>query len=231
MKILAILPTYNEASNITRTLRLLRETHPTFDILHIDDNSPDGTGEIAEELGLDNYRQIRNFNKLGLGNAYIQGFSWALDKGYDFVMTMDSDGSHHIDEINSFLTHILEADLVIGTRWMEGGSVVNWPIHRKLLSKFGTWYAKKSLKLPFNDLTSGFRFYRVAKLKELDFSKIQSKGYVFQIQMVEVLFKKSARILEIPITFTERTLGKSKMSGKIAWEALIWITKARFMKR
>ena len=186
MKILAILPTYNEASNITKTLRDLHKSYPGIDILHIDDNSPDGTGEIANELGISNYRQVRNFNKLGLGNAYKQGFSWAIDKNYDAVLTMDSDGSHHVDEISIIIDPISNYDLVIGTRWMPGGTVRNWPIYRRFLSKFGTWYAKNSLHLPYRDLTSGFRTYSVAKLKKINFDEIDAKGYVFQIQMVEL---------------------------------------------
>ena len=231
MKILAILPTYNEASNITRVLSKLHQSCPELDILHIDDNSPDGTGEIAQELGITNYRQVRNFNKLGLGNAYKQGFKWAIDKNYDAVLAMDSDGSHHIDEIPTILSPLSEFDLVIGTRWMDGGRVINWPIHRRLLSKFGTWYARNSLKLEYKDLTSGFRAYSVAKLKELNFAEIDTKGYVFQIQMVQLFAKLDARIKEVPITFTERDQGKSKMSGKIAREAFIWITKARFKRK
>ena len=225
MKTLIVLPTYNEGGNITRVLSELNRTYPNVDILHIDDNSPDGTGEIAQEMGISNYRQIRNFNKLGLGSAYKQGFKWAIDKNYDYLITMDSDRSHHIEELFNFLNTIPNFDLVIGTRWIDGGRVVNWPFYRRWISKFGTWYARKLLKLPFADLTSGFRLYKVAKLKELDFSQIDTKGYVFQIQMVELIFKAKGLIKEIPITFTERTHGKSKMSGKIAREAFIWITR------
>jgi dolichol-phosphate mannosyltransferase len=231
MKILAILPTYNEASNITRVLRELHEKHPEIDILHIDDNSPDGTGEIAQEMEISNYRQVRNFNKLGLGSAYKQGFKWAIDKNYDYLLTMDSDGSHHIDQISDFLKQIPNFDLVIGTRWITGGSVVNWPFYRRWLSKFGTWYARKLIKLPFADLTSGFRLYKVGKLRELDFSQIDTKGYVFQIQMVELIYKAAGSIKEVPITFTERAQGKSKMSGKIAREAFIWITTAGLKRK
>jgi dolichol-phosphate mannosyltransferase len=231
MKILAILPTYNEASNITRVLRELHDKYPEIDILHIDDNSPDGTGEIAQEMEISNYRQVRNFNKLGLGNAYKQGFKWAIDKNYDFLLTMDSDGSHHIDQIGDFLSQIPTNDLVIGTRWISGGQVINWPFYRRWLSKFGTWYSRKMIKLPFADLTSGFRIYKVSKLKSLDISEIDAKGYVFQIQMVDLIYRAGGLIKEVPITFTERAQGKSKMSGKIAREAFIWITKAGFKRR
>ena len=231
MKTLIILPTFNEASNITSILRQLHEQYPEFDILHIDDNSPDRTAEIALEFGLENYRQIRNFNKLGLGSAYKQGFRWALDKNYEAVITMDSDGSHKISQIGEFLRFDASFDLIIGTRWMTGGEVINWPIYRRAISKFGTWYASKALSLPFADLTSGFRLYKCDAIRSIDFSTIDAKGYVFQIQMVDALYKNKARILEMPITFTERASGTSKMSGKIAREAFLWISKAWFKRR
>ncbi|MEN9736511.1 MAG: hypothetical protein RL129_1222, partial [Actinomycetota bacterium] len=220
-----------EVTNITKTLSQLHSQFPNIDILHIDDNSPDGTAEIAQNLGISNYRQIRNFRKNGLGSAYKQGIDWAIQKNYDFLLAMDSDGSHHVEEIQSLLTASQGTDLVIGTRWMPGGSVINWPWYRKAISKFGTRYAKSALKLPFSDLTSGFRIYRVAALKELDLSNIQSKGYVFQIEMAAKLFNLNKRITEVPITFTERSSGKSKMTSKIALEAFIWCTKARFKRK
>lgn len=230
MKILTILPTYNEAGNITRILKELSSNFPQIDILHIDDNSPDGTAEIALEFGLENYRQIRNFNKLGLGTAYKQGFKWALERGYELVITMDSDGSHHVSEITRLMAGIDGFDLVVGARWIPGGTVANWPLYRRIISRFGTWYAKKALKLPFSDLTSGFRIYRTSALEKIDFDQIEGKGYVFQIQMVETIAKLGAKINEVPITFTERINGKSKMSGKIAVEAFGWLTR-RYLSR
>mgnify|MGYP003344420421 FL=1 len=225
MNTLVILPTYNEAGNITRLFKELKEKFSDIDILHIDDNSPDGTAEIALEYGLSNYRQIRNFRKMGLGSAYRQGFKWAIERNYKYVITMDSDGSHQIKDLERLLEVIDNYDLVIGTRWMPKGSVVNWPLYRQLISKFGTWYAKKALKLPYRDLTSGFRVYRCSMLKKLNLGKLDSKGYVFQIQMVEAIAKNSGRIKEVPITFVERIQGRSKMTGRIALEAFIWITK------
>ena len=225
MNTLVILPTYNEAGNITRLFKELKEKFSDIDILHIDDNSPDGTAEIALEYGLSNFRQIRNFRKMGLGSAYRQGFQWAIERNYKYVITMDSDGSHQIKELEPLLEAIDNYDLVIGTRWMPRGRVVNWPLYRQLISKFGTWYAKKALKLPYRDLTSGFRVYRCSMLKKLNLGKLDSKGYVFQIQMVEEIAKNSGRIKEVPITFVERTQGRSKMTGRIALEAFIWITK------
>ena len=225
MNTLVILPTYNEAGNITRLFKELKEKFSDIDILHIDDNSPDGTAEIALEYGLSNYRQIRNFRKMGLGSAYRQGFQWAIERNYKYVITMDSDGSHQIEDLEPLLKAIDNCDLVIGTRWMPRGRVVNWPLYRQLISKFGTWYAKKALKLPYRDLTSGFRVYRCSMLKKLNLGKLDSKGYVFQIQMVEAIAKNSGRIKEVPISFIERIQGRSKMSGTIALEAFIWITK------
>ena len=231
MKILAVLPTYNEVTNITKILSQLHSQFPNIDILHIDDNSPDGTAEIAQNLGISNYRQIRNFRKNGLGSAYKQGFDWAIQKNYDYLLAMDSDGSHHHEEIQSLLTASQSADLVIGTRWMAGGSVINWPWYRKALSKFGTRYAKSALKLPFNDLTSGFRIYRVAALSELDLSSIQSKGYVFQIEMTSIVNFIGGSIYEIPIIFSERLEGRSKMNFQIMIEAAKFlIRKSRFLK-
>ena len=225
MNTLVILPTYNEAGNITRLFKELKEKFPDIDILHIDDNSPDGTAEIALEYGLKNYRQIRNFRKMGLGSAYRQGFQWAIERNYKYVITMDSDGSHQIEDLEPLLKAIDNCDLVIGTRWMPKGSVVNWPLYRQLISKFGTWYAKKALKLPYRDLTSGFRVYDCSILKRINIENVDSKGYVFQIQMVEAIAKNSGSIKEVPITFVERIQGRSKMTGRIALEAFIWITK------
>ena len=231
MNTLVILPTYNEAGNITRLFKELKEKFSDIDILHIDDNSPDGTAEIALEYGLSNYRQIRNFRKMGLGSAYRQGFQWAIERNYKYVITMDSDGSHQIKDLEPLLKAIDNYDLVIGTRWMPKGSVVNWPLYRQLISKFGTWYAKKALKLPYRDLTSGFRVYDCSMLKRINLEKVDSKGYLFQIQMVDLIFKAAGRIREVPITFSERKHGKSKMSGKIAIEAFLWITKHGLRRR
>ena len=231
MKTLIVLPTYNEGGNITRVLSELNRTYPNVDILHIDDNSPDGTAELANELGIENYRQIRNFRKNGLGSAYKQGFKYAIERNYDFVISMDSDGSHQIKSVGDLIEKAKNYDLVIGSRWITGGSVVNWPWYRKAISKFGTKYAKKSLKLPFNDLTSGFKIYNVNLLKKINFDEVESKGYVFQIQMVDSMFRMGAKITEIPITFVEREVGKSKMTTGIALEAFKWCTKERFKRK
>ena len=231
MKILAILPTYNEAGNITKILTQFNREYPGIDILHIDDNSPDGTCEIANELKLSNYRQIRNLNKLGLGKAYIQGFQWAISKNYDFAISIDSDGSHHLSDLQRMLAMIEISDLVIGSRWIQGGKIENWPWYRVFLSKFGTWYARKTLKINLSDLTSGYRIYRVLALKEIKLEKLVTHGYAFQIEMAEIFTNLGFRVKEVPITFTERKAGKSKMTPGIAIEAIKWITAGAIKRR
>ena len=231
MKILAILPTYNEAGNITKVLAQFNREFPSIDILHIDDNSPDGTGEIANELKPVNYRQIRNLNKLGLGKAYIQGFQWAISKNYDLAIAIDSDGSHHLSDLDAMLDQIEIYDLVIGSRWIKGGKIENWPWYRVFLSKLGTWYAKKALKLDLSDLTSGYRIYRVSALREINLEKLVTHGYAFQIEMAEKFLDLGYKVNEVPITFTERNTGKSKMTPAIAIEAIKWITTAAIKRR
>ena len=231
MKILAILPTYNEAGNITKVLTQFNRDFPEIDILHIDDNSPDGTCEIATEFKPVNYRQIRNLNKLGLGKAYIQGFQWAISKNYDLAIAIDSDGSHHLSDLEAMMDQIENCDLVIGSRWIEGGKIENWPWYRVFLSKLGTWYARKALKLNLSDLTSGYRIYRVLALKKIKLEKLVTHGYAFQIEMAEKFIKLGFKVKEVPITFTERRMGKSKMTPGIAIEAIKWITAGAFKRR
>ena len=228
---LVILPTYNEASNITRTLRDIKSNFPQFDILHIDDNSPDGTGEIASELKLEGYRQLRNFNKLGLGSAYLQGFHWAIDKGYTHVISMDADGSHHVEDLPKMIDSLNGSNLVVGSRWMTGGKIENWPWFRVWLSKFGSKYARWALNLNFTDLTSGFRIYEVEFLKNLNLNSVETHGYSFQIEMVNLIYSNQGRVQEVPITFTERKGGRSKMTVGIALEALTWSTKRKFKRK
>ena len=166
---------------------------------------------------------------MGLGSAYRQGFKWAIERNYKYVITMDSDGSHQIKDLEPLLETIGNYDLVIGTRLMPKGSVVNWPMYRQLISKFGTWYAKKALKMPYRDLTSGFRVYDCSMLKRINLEKVDSKGYVFQIQMVEAIAKNSGRIAEVPITFVDRIAGDSKMSTGIFKEAFFGVWAMRKM--
>ncbi len=231
---LICLPTYNEASYIATFLKELsieisriKQTHEDLDIsiLHIDDNSPDKTSEIAASLKLENYWQLNRPEKLGLGPAYLAGFSWGVNKGFEYFIEMDADGSHHPDQLLELIKASESSDLVIGTRWMPGGQVINWPTKRRLISKLATRYASMALKLPFKDLTSGYRILHSDLVKDLLGAGINSKGYGFQIEMVLLAKEFGAAITQVPITFTERTVGRSKMTGAIVWESLLGITK------
>ena len=233
-RFLICLPTYNEAANIVDFIEQLELSIKVFgnensgieiDILNIDDNSPDGTANLARNCATGNFHQIVREKKEGLGPAYLAGFSWGLDRGYDFFIEMDADGSHHPDELPLLISQSESFDLVIGTRWMQGGSVHNWPLHRRLISKLGTTYAAKALKLPFKDLTSGFRIIDRELIQYLLDLGITSKGYGFQIEMVLRARLIGAAITQVPITFTERTKGRSKMTSKIVWEALLGISR------
>lgn len=229
-KTLFVLPTFNEAGNISQVLREIQEKFPNFEVLHIDDNSPDGTAEIAAELKLANYRQIRNFNKLGLGRAYLQGINWAVERNFKYLIAMDSDGSHLLRDLPQMILQTKSANLVIGSRWIPEGKIENWPWYRKLLSKLGSKYARWALGLKIGDLTSGYRIYDVDFLKNLDLANVSSFGYSFQIEMAYLIQQANGAIAEVPITFIERSRGKSKMTLGIAWEAFIWCTKARIAR-
>lgn len=231
---LICLPTYDEASNIKIFLSELsieinhiQEQHPNLDIsiLHIDDNSPDDTAKIAQSLNLDKFFQLNRSKKEGLGPAYLAGFTWGIRKEFDYFVEMDADGSHHPDQLLDLIKASQSHDLVIGTRWMPGGQVLNWPSKRRLISKLGTRYAAMALKLPYQDLTSGFRIMSSDLVTKIVETRIDSKGYGFQIEMVLLAKQFGAAICQIPITFTERTSGSSKMTRAIVWESLIGITK------
>ena len=236
-KVLIIIPTYNEAERISQTLLDLSLIGKSLagefeiDILHVDDNSPDGTAHIATSLSLANFHQILRPGKGGLGPAYIAGFKWALARDFQIVVEMDADGSHLATELPGLLHSLDGAGLVIGTRWITGGSVVNWPWYRQLISKVGTRYAQIALQLPFRDLTSGFRAFTRETLANIPLDRIQSKGYGFQIELVMQASQSGSTIKEFPITFFERTVGRSKMTYRIALEALAMITKWGIQKR
>ena len=220
---LVIIPTYNEAANIKDVIERLQNSLPKVDILIVDDNSPDGTGKIAESLINPRLFVLHRDKKAGLGPAYLAGFTWGISRNYDFFVEMDADGSHQPEELIDLLSVSDLNDLVLGTRWMPGGSVVNWPIGRRLISKFGTKYAKTVLGLPFRDLTSGYRVLSRRLVKDILNSDLQTLGYGFQIEIVRLAAADKLRIVEIPITFVERVAGNSKMSGKIVLEAF-WMT-------
>jgi dolichol-phosphate mannosyltransferase len=221
-----IIPTYNEAENIRLITDRVRRAVPSVDILVADDNSPDGTGGIADELAAsDNHIFVMHRpGKNGLGEAYKAGFAWAKDKGYDVVVEMDADGSHAPEELHQLLDALRDADVVLGTRYVPGGSVHNWPLHRLLLSRGGNIYIRMALGMPFKDATGGYRAYRMDVLDKIDVATVASQGYSFQVELAWRAYKSGLRVAEVPITFTERELGASKMSGNIFKEQLLRVT-------
>ena len=228
-KILVLVPTYNEAESIKNLLTRLDQTCSTLtdheiDVLIIDDKSPDGTADIANSLGIKRLSILRRDSKNGLGPAYIAGFKYGLQKDYDFFVEMDADLSHQPEELGALFKVISAQNFVIGTRWMPGGSVVNWPKKRQLISRMGTRYASFALGLPFRDLTSGYRVIPKSFLKMINLDLIETKGYGFQIEMAMLANKLGFSIKEVPITFVERENGLSKMSLAIVWEAWFMVT-------
>jgi dolichol-phosphate mannosyltransferase len=222
-----IIPTYNEAENIRLITERVRRAVPSVDILVADDNSPDGTGAIADELAAsDNHIFVlHRAGKDGLGAAYVAGFGWAKDKGYDVVVEMDADGSHAPEELPRLLGALRDgADAVLGTRYVPGGSVHNWPLHRLLLSRGGNIYIRMALGMPFKDATGGYRAYRMAVLDTIDVATVASQGYSFQVELAWRSYRHGFRVVEVPITFTERERGASKMSGNIFKEQLLRVT-------
>ncbi len=236
-KVLVIVPTYNESENITSFLTSLDAARSKLSeefaitIMNVDDSSPDGTAKIARELNLQDFFQINNQTKSGLGPAYISGFSWGLERDYTLFVEIDADGSHSPEQLSKLLDSGLNHDLVIGTRWISGGSIVNWPWYRRAISKFGTFYAAKALKLKYRDLTSGYRVLNREFLSSLNLANISNKGYGFQIEIAFQAFVNGFSIDEIPITFVERELGRSKMTLGIALEAFRFVSRLGFMLR
>ncbi len=226
MTTLVVVPTYDEAESLPRLLERLRTCVPDVDVLVVDDASPDGTGRIADEHALRDraVHVLHRAGKDGLGAAYRAGFAWGLDRGYDVLVEMDADGSHLPEDLPSLLTALDDADLVIGSRWVRGGSVVNWPWHRRLISRGGTLYARLALALPVHDATAGFRAFRAATLRSIDLEGVASQGYCFQIDMTRRVHAAGLRVVEVPVTFVERELGHSKMSAAIVREALWRVT-------
>ena len=225
MKTLVVIPTYNEALTITKTVSEVLRTEPSVSILVVDDNSPDGTSKIVSELATKQPRiaLLERPSKDGLGLAYLAGFQWGFDNGFEFIVEMDADGSHRAIDLSKLLQLAPKSDLVIGSRWVSGGEVLNWPSHRRLISRFGNSYAKFMLGTNISDMTSGFRVYRATFLQKLVATEVSSHGYSFQ---VELAFRASKMgvVLEEPITFVERFNGKSKMTLAIVLEALAKVT-------
>jgi len=218
-KTLVIVPTYNEAANIIDVIQRLKLATSDVDILIIDDNSPDGTGVLADSLADNRTHILHRPTKSGLGPAYLAGFSWGYKEGYDFFVEMDADGSHQPEELSRLLAVAPDHDLVLGTRWMPGGLVLNWPISRRLISRFGTKYGALALGLSLRDLTSGYRLLSRQLIEDIFAAQITTIGYGFQIEIVRVASNNSREITEVPITFIERVAGSSKMSRKIVIEA------------
>ncbi|SNY45395.1 polyprenol monophosphomannose synthase [Paractinoplanes atraurantiacus] len=225
-RVLVVIPTYNEADNIRLITERTRRAVPSVDILVADDNSPDGTGAIADEISAadDHIFVLHRAGKEGLGAAYKAGFAWAKNKGYDAVVEMDADGSHAPEELPKLLDALRDTDAVLGTRYIPGGSVHNWPLHRLLLSRGGNIYIKMALGMPFRDATGGYRAYRMPVLDAINVETVASTGYSFQVELAWRSYKAGFRMAEVPITFTEREHGVSKMSGNIFKEQLLRVT-------
>ncbi|MBZ0200097.1 MAG: polyprenol monophosphomannose synthase [Ignavibacteriaceae bacterium] len=226
---LIIIPTYNELKNITKLIPEVLSKDENIEILVVDDNSPDGTGDYVEELSKTNDRVhvLRRAKKMGLGTAYIAGFKYALEHRYDFIFEMDADFSHDPKEIVNFLKAIQNYDLVLGSRYKNGVNVINWPMKRLLLSYFANIYTRVITGLPVHDATGGFKCFRRSVLEAINLDKIKSNGYAFQIEMTFKAYKKGFRITEIPIIFMDRVTGTSKMSKKIVREAVFMVWKLR----
>jgi len=226
-RVLVIVPTYNERDNLPMIACRLRAAVPEAHLLVADDNSPDGTGEIADELAAqdDHIHVLHRPGKQGLGAAYIAGFRWGLAEGFDVLVEMDADGSHRPEELPKLLDAVANgADLAIGSRWVPGGKVVNWPLSRELLSRGANTYVRFMLGLPVRDSTAGFRAYRAATLEKIGLDDVQSQGYCFQVDLTLRTVRSGLRVTEVPITFVDRTIGSSKMSRDIVMEALWRVT-------
>ncbi len=231
MKTLIIIPTFNEIQNIEKIIRQIHAVRSDVHILIVDDNSPDGTAEVVKKLQgeLPGIHLIQRSGKLGLGTAYVEGFQFALRNGYEAVFEMDADFSHDPKEIPNFLAAIGENDLVIGSRYVQGVNVVNWPLRRLILSYGANVYTRLITGLPIKDSTGGFKCFRREVLAAIDLTKIHSNGYAFQIEMNFKAWKKGFRLKEIPIIFVDRVEGSSKMSGKIVREAVWMVWKLFFL--
>ncbi|MFF2513082.1 polyprenol monophosphomannose synthase [Streptomyces sp. RLB1-33] len=223
---LVIIPTYNEAENIKKIVGRVRASVPDAHVLVADDNSPDGTGKLADELAAedDHVQVLHRKGKEGLGAAYLAGFAWGMEHGYGVLVEMDADGSHQPEELPRLLTALKGADLVLGSRWVPGGRVVNWPKSREFISRGGSMYSRLMLDVPIRDVTGGFRAFRRETLEGLGLGEVASQGYCFQVDLARRAVKSGFHVVEVPITFVERELGDSKMSRDILVEALWRVT-------
>ena len=230
---LVIIPTYNERENLPLILRRLHAAVPTIDVLVLDDASPDGTGAVAAGIAAADARVhvLHRTAKAGLGAAYLAGFAWALAGDFDAVVEMDADGSHAPEELPALLAAASDADVVLGSRWVTGGRVRNWPASRQLLSRAGNLYTRLALGVNLSDATGGYRILRRGVLQNLDLDGVSSQGYCFQVDMVWRAVRAGFEVVEVPITFTEREIGESKMSASIVREALLSVTRWGFTQR
>jgi len=236
MEALIIIPTVNERENLEVLIPEIMNLREGLDVLVVDDNSSDGTAEVAEQFSRETGRVhlMRRPTRMGLGSAYIAGFKYALENtDAKYIFEMDADFSHDPKYLPDFLEAIKDADLVVGSRYLKGISIVNWPMNRLIISKFGNWYARVVTGLPFTDVTAGFKCFRRELLERLDLDAIQSNGYAFQIEMSYVVWRQGFRIKEIPIIFIEREVGDSKITFSIQWEAVwrMWELKFRHLFR
>jgi dolichol-phosphate mannosyltransferase len=228
---LIIVPTYNERDNLARLIDYVLAKDSRLEVLVVDDGSPDGTGQLADEIAAQNSRvhALHRAGKLGLGTAYVEGFRWALQRDYEYIFEMDADFSHDPRHLPEFLAAIEDADMVLGSRYLGGRvTVVNWPISRLFLSYFANVYARAITGLPIADTTGGFKCFRRKVLEAIDLSSVKSNGYAFQIEMTFRAWKRNFRIVEIPIVFVDRTEGVSKMSKRIVREAIWMVWRLRW---
>jgi dolichol-phosphate mannosyltransferase len=220
-RVLVIIPTYQEIENLPLIVARVRRSTPDVHLLIADDNSPDGTGRLADELAAtdDHVHVLHRAGKEGLGAAYIAGFGWAIENGYEVIVEMDADGSHQPEQLPPLLDALATPDVVLGSRWVEGGKVENWPKSREVLSRAGNVYARTALRLPLRDATGGYRAYRAKILRALDLTEVRSQGYCFQVDLAQRALLQGFRVVEVPIVFVERAIGASKMSRSIVFEA------------
>lgn len=227
-RVLVVIPTYNERENLPLTLGRVRASVPAAHVLVADDSSPDGTGQLAEEMAADDdmVHVLHRPGKLGLGAAYLDAFGWGLKRGFDVLVEMDADGSHQPEQLPLLLERLAGgADLVLGSRWVPGGKIVNWPRRREAISRMGNTYARLMLGIPLRDATGGYRAFRRTTLEQLGLGDVASQGYCFQVDLARRAVASGLRVEEVPITFVERELGSSKMSRAIVAEALWRVTQ------
>jgi dolichol-phosphate mannosyltransferase len=235
LRVLVIIPTYNESENLEKIVGRVQAAAPQAHILVADDNSPDGTGKIADRLAADDERVhvLHRAGKEGLGKAYLAGFAWGIEAGYDVIVEMDADGSHRPEDFPALLEAFIreDADLVLGSRYVKGGKTVNWPWHRQMISRTGNTWVRLVTGMRLKDATGGYRLFRRTTLEKIDLSSVESAGYTFQVDLAWRTTRAGLKVVEVPITFVERELGTSKMNTNIVIEALwrttVWGTKYR----